>query len=64
MLDEDGDGMLSELEDDTAQIAGRKEAIALPSDAYEDRLRQARDAVKADSKRVAQVVKGWVANEA
>ena len=36
---------------------------ALPSDAYEDRLRQAREAVKADSKQVAQVVKDWVAND-
>ncbi|WP_434031245.1 flagellar basal-body MS-ring/collar protein FliF [[Pseudomonas] boreopolis] len=66
MLDEDGEGLLSGLAEDTAQLAAdkRKEAIALPSDAYEDRLRQAREAVKADSKRVAQVVKGWVANEA
>jgi flagellar M-ring protein FliF len=30
-------------------------------DAYEDRLRQAREAVKNDSKQVAQVVKDWVA---
>ncbi len=36
---------------------------ALPSDAYEDRLRQAREAVKSDSKQVAQVVKDWVAND-
>ena len=36
---------------------------ALPSDAYEDRLRQAREAVKADSKQVAQVVKDWVASD-
>ena len=36
---------------------------ALPSDAYEDRLRQAREAVKTDSKQVAQVVKDWVAND-
>ncbi|HLM53799.1 MAG TPA: flagellar M-ring protein FliF, partial [Pseudoxanthomonas sp.] len=34
---------------------------ALASDAYEDRLRQAREAVKNDSKQVAQVVKDWVA---
>jgi len=34
---------------------------ALASDAYEDRLRQAREAVKSDSKQVAQVVKDWVA---
>ena len=36
---------------------------ALPSDAYEDRLRQAREAVKSDSKQVAQVVKDWVASD-
>ncbi|NEL27722.1 MAG: flagellar M-ring protein FliF, partial [Xanthomonas perforans] len=41
----------------------RKNPIALP-DAYEERMRLAREAVKADSKRVAQVVKGWVASEA
>ena len=29
----------------------------------EDRLRQAREAVKTDSKQVAQVVKDWVAND-
>jgi len=64
MLDEDSD-LLPGLEEDTAQLGiDRKPAIALPSDAYEDRLRQAREAVKADSKRVAQVVKGWVASEA
>jgi flagellar M-ring protein FliF len=33
---------------------------ALASDAYEDRLRQAREAVKTDSRQVAQVVKDWV----
>ncbi len=37
--------------------------LALPLDAYEERLRMAREAVRADSKRVAQVVKGWVAND-
>jgi flagellar M-ring protein FliF len=64
MLDEDAE-LLQGLGEDTAQLGvERKPAIALPSDAYEDRLRQARDAVKADSKRVAQVVKGWVASEA
>jgi flagellar M-ring protein FliF len=59
---QDDDPMLA-LADDTANIAGHKASIALP-DAYEERLRLAREAVKADSKRVAQVVKGWVANEA
>ena len=38
-------------------------ALALPVDAYEERLRMAREAVKTDSKRVAQVVKGWVSND-
>ncbi len=42
---------------------GGGEPLALPLDAYEERLRMAREAVKADSKRVAQVVKGWVAND-
>ncbi|WP_269791832.1 flagellar basal-body MS-ring/collar protein FliF [Stenotrophomonas sp. Iso1] len=37
--------------------------LALPVDAYEERLRMAREAVRTDSKRVAQVVKGWVAND-
>ena len=37
--------------------------LALPVDAYEERLRMAREAVKTDSKRVAQVVKGWVSND-
>jgi len=64
LVDDDPD-LLPGLAEDTAQLGlERKPAIALPSDAYEDRLRQAREAVKADSKRVAQVVKGWVASEA
>ncbi len=37
--------------------------LALPVDAYEERVRMAREAVRNDSKRVAQVVKGWVAND-
>ncbi|MBN6150084.1 flagellar M-ring protein FliF [Xanthomonas sp. AmX2] len=62
MLD-DEDPLLPSLAEDTASLAGgAKHAIALP-DAYEERLRLAREAVKQDSKRVAQVVKGWVANE-
>ncbi|PPU95026.1 flagellar basal-body MS-ring/collar protein FliF [Xanthomonas albilineans] len=61
---EDGNPMLQSLGEDTASIAGSgNPAIALP-DAYEERLRLAREAVKQDSKRVAQVVKGWVASEA
>ncbi|MBB4132159.1 flagellar basal-body MS-ring/collar protein FliF [Xanthomonas sp. 3075] len=60
----DQDDLLPRLEEDTAQLGqDRKVAIALP-DAYEERMRVAREAVKADSKRVAQVVKGWVASEA
>jgi flagellar M-ring protein FliF len=63
MLDED-DPLLASMTDDTASIAGgNRVAIALP-DGYEERLRLAREAVKQDSKRVAQVVKGWVASEA
>ncbi len=63
MLDKDDD-LIPRLEEDTAQLGqDRKVPIALP-DAYEERMRVAREAVKADSKRVAQVVKGWVASEA
>ncbi|PPV07433.1 flagellar MS-ring protein [Xanthomonas bromi] len=63
MVNEDND-LLPGLEEDTAQIGqDKKTPIALP-DAYEERMRVAREAVKADSKRVAQVVKGWVASEA
>ncbi|HET6395457.1 MAG TPA: flagellar M-ring protein FliF, partial [Pseudoxanthomonas sp.] len=51
------------LAEDTAQI-GQRPPMALTSDAYEDRLRNAREAVRADSKRVAQVVKDWLGNEA
>ncbi|WP_115048440.1 flagellar basal-body MS-ring/collar protein FliF [Xanthomonas arboricola] len=60
----DDDDLVPRLEEDTAQLGqDRKTPIALP-DAYEERMRLAREAVKADSKRVAQVVKGWVASEA
>ncbi|PPT94965.1 flagellar basal-body MS-ring/collar protein FliF [Xanthomonas arboricola] len=60
----DDDDLIPRLEEDTAQLGqDRKNPIALP-DAYEERMRVAREAVKADSKRVAQVVKGWVASEA
>ncbi|GAB3505066.1 flagellar basal-body MS-ring/collar protein FliF [Pseudoxanthomonas daejeonensis] len=53
------------LANDTAHIGhARQQTIALASDAYEDRLRNAREAVKSDSKRVAQVVREWVGNEA
>lgn len=63
MVDE-GDEHLTHIGEDTASIGeAQTPAIALP-DAYEERMRIAREAVKADSKRVAQVVKGWVASEA
>ncbi len=63
LLDDD----ITALADDTAKISAQpREAapIALHSDAYEDRVRRARDAVRDDSKRVAQVVKGWLGDEA
>jgi flagellar M-ring protein FliF len=53
-----------QLAADQLQLANAGVAqLASPVDAYEERLRMARDAVKTDSKRVAQVVKGWVAND-
>ncbi len=58
------DGQGPDLAEDTARIgATPRQPIALASSAYEDRLRNAREAVKTDSKRVAQVVKDWVGNE-
>ncbi|KAF1685604.1 flagellar M-ring protein FliF [Pseudoxanthomonas broegbernensis] len=51
------------LAEDTARIAAARQPIALTSNAYDDRLRNAREAVKTDSKRVAQVVKDWLGNE-
>ena len=54
-----------DLGDDTIALKHEVDAEtkqrALASDAYEDRLRNAREAVKSDSKQVAQVVKDWVA---
>lgn len=58
---EDEDG-LPVLGEDQLQL-GAAAPLALPLDAYEERVRLAREAVKADSKRVAQVVRGWVAND-
>lgn len=56
---------LPPLAEDTAQLGLQApQPMALPSDAYEDRLRNAREAVRTDSKRVAQVVKDWLGNEA
>lgn len=52
-----------ELAEDSATIS-KPAPIALPSDAYEDKVAQAREAVRADSKRAAQVVKGWLSDEA
>ena len=59
---EDEDG-LPVLPEDQLQLGAGAAPMALPLDAYEERLRMAREAVKADSKRVAQVVRGWVAND-
>lgn len=57
--EEDEDGLiLAALQD---EVDATTQHTMLASDAYEDRLRQAREAVKADSKQVAQVVKDWVA---
>ncbi|MNT77376.1 flagellar MS-ring protein [compost metagenome] len=61
LVDDDGTP-LPALGADRASLGGQ-EALALPVDSYEERLRMAREAVKTDSKRVAQVVKGWVAND-
>lgn len=58
----DGADGAAELEPDQLQL-GAPAPLAMPVDAYEERLRMAREAVQADSKRVAQVVKGWVAND-
>lgn len=60
-LVDDGEG-LPALGSDRLNLSGQ-EPLALPVDSYEERLRMAREAVKTDSKRVAQVVKGWVAND-
>ncbi len=60
---EDGDEdsrIVASLQQDRAEIHAPR---ALPSDAYEDRLRHAREAVKSDAKQVAQVVKDWVASD-
>ncbi len=60
-LVDNADG-LPGLANDHLQLGGGA-PLALPLDAYEERLRMAREAVRSDSKRVAQVVKGWVAND-
>lgn len=60
LVDEDLD--LPALERDPASVATGN-PLALPVDSYEERLRLAREAVRTDSKRVAQVVKGWVAHD-
>jgi len=52
--------IVAALRQDRAEISVPR---ALASDAYEDRLRHAREAVKNDSKQVAQVVKDWVASD-
>ena len=53
---------LPALANDQVQLSPTA-VLAAPVDNYEERLRMAREAVRADSKRVAQVVKGWVAND-
>jgi flagellar M-ring protein FliF len=60
-LVDDGEG-LPAIGSERLHAAGH-EPLALPVDSYEERLRMAREAVKTDSKRVAQVVKGWVAKD-
>jgi flagellar M-ring protein FliF len=54
----------ADLPQDTARISSPRAPMALGSNSYDDRLRNAREAVKSDSKRVAQVVREWVGNEA
>jgi len=59
------DTAAAELAEDTLHLSLEgSEHAALeapePPDAYETRLQLAREAVRADSKRVAQVVKGWI----
>jgi len=60
LVDDDLD--IAALGDDSVR-SPQGATLALPVDSYEERLRLAREAVKTDSKRVAQVVKGWVAND-
>ncbi|WP_368565465.1 flagellar basal-body MS-ring/collar protein FliF [Pseudoxanthomonas sp. UTMC 1351] len=59
--------LMDDEDEDERIVAALQEEVdatpkqrALASDAYEDRLRQAREAVKTDSRQVAQVVKDWV----
>jgi len=47
----------------SADAAASVDAVPPPEDPYEQRLQQAREAVRADSRRVAQVVKGWIGDE-
>ncbi|TWI02789.1 flagellar M-ring protein FliF [Luteimonas cucumeris] len=62
ITDDEDDDVLAMLQEDRVEKTPPA-PMALASDAYEDRLRQAREAVKADSKQVAQVVKDWVAHD-
>jgi len=59
---------VAELADDSLELSDQtSEQTALtppPRDIYEERLQVAREAVRADSARVAQVVKGWIGEEA
>jgi flagellar M-ring protein FliF len=58
LVDEDEDARIVAALQEEVDATPKQRALA--SDAYEDRLRQAREAVKADSRQVAQVVKDWV----
>jgi flagellar M-ring protein FliF len=57
LMDDEDDRIVAALQE---EVDATPQQRALASDAYEDRLRQAREAVKADSRQVAQVVKDWV----
>jgi flagellar M-ring protein FliF len=57
----EGSNGLAALEGERAQTA---EMIAPPTDPHEQRLAQARQAAQKDPRRVAQVVKNWVGNDA
>lgn len=57
LVDDEDERIVAALQE---EVDATPKQRALASDAYEDRLRQAREAVKADSRQVAQVVKDWV----
>jgi flagellar M-ring protein FliF len=57
LIEDEDERIVAALQD---EVDATPQQRALASDAYEDRLRQAREAVKNDSRQVAQVVKDWV----